>query len=145
MSRIWPAASLVVLSALPARAECPLELRSYEDLDERDFVLEFDPPAADQGASQVAVARILHPQRGELARFDVVAPSGYGGVYLVSGERDHAAYFFTESLRSSRTAEGSSLLFVEGMGLADWQDGELPDSRDHPLGDVIWKLVGCKE
>ena len=134
-----------MLSALTALAECPLELRSYEDLDGRQFELELDPPPPSGGANLVAVACLLHPERGEIRRFDVFAPSGYGSVYLVSGERDHAAYFFTEGLRSSRTAEGSSLLFIEGLGLADWQEGIMPGSRDRPLGDVIWKLVGCKE
>jgi hypothetical protein len=109
------------------------------------MVLEFDPPAGDRGVSVLAVASLRHPERGEIARFDVVARPGYGDVLLVADERGHTAYFFTEDLRSTRTAEGSRLLFVEGLGLTDWQGGELPGSRDHPVGDVIWKLIGCKE
>ncbi len=145
MLRNWTIASSLALLALPASSECPLALRSYEDLDGRQLVLEFDPPVPDKGASVIAVASLRHSDRGEIARFDVVAFSGYGNVMLVSGERDHTAYFFAEDLRSTKTAEGSTLLFVEGLGLADWQSGALPGSRDHPLGDVLWKLAGCKE
>ena len=138
-------ALLLVGSALPAWGDCPLELRSYEDLDGRQMVLEFDPPASDRGASVIAVASLRHPERGEIARFEVVAQPGYGDVLLVADERDHTAYFFTEDLQSTKTAAGSRLLFVEGLGLADWQEGELPGSRDDPIGDVVWKLVGCQE
>ena len=132
-------------SALPAWGDCPLELRSYEDLDGRQMVLEFDPPASDGGVSVFASACLRHPQRGEIACFDVVTRPGYGDVLLVAGERDHTAYFFTDDLQSTKTAEGSRLLFVEGLGLGDWQEGELPGSHDNPVGDVVWKLVGCKE
>ena len=109
------------------------------------MVLEFDPPAGDRGAALLAVASLRHPQRGEITRFDVVARPGYGDVLLVADERDHTAYFFTEDLQSTKTAEGSRLLFVEGLGLSDWQQGELPGSREKPVGDVLWKLIGCKE
>jgi hypothetical protein len=145
MLRILSYLSLVASLVIPARGACPLELRSYEDLDGRGFVLELDPPAVDAGAQRIAVARILHGSRGEIARFDVVTRPGYGSLILLGDQREHSAYFFTQDLRSTRSAEGSTLLFVEGLGLADWQLGELPESRDHPLGDVVWKLVGCKE
>lgn len=145
MSRCLSLGLLIACWTLPALAECPLELRSYEDLEGRQWVLEFDPPSMDQGASVIAVASLRHPERGEIGRFEVVARPGYGDVLLVTAERDHTAYFFTEDLQSTRTAASSRLLFVEGLGLADWQDGELPGSREHPVGDVIWKLVGCKE
>jgi len=136
---------LIAASVLPAAGDCPLELRSYEDLEGRQWVLEFDPPAMDRGAAVIAVASLRHPELGETGRFEVVARPGYGDVLLVAGERDHTVYFFTEDLQSTRTAASSRLLFVEGLGLADWQDGELPGSREHPVGDVIWKLVGCKD
>ena len=143
--RFWTTGLLLTLLALPARAECPLELRSYEDLDGRGLVLEFDPPATDLGMAVIAIASIRHPDRGEIGRFEVIASLGDGNVSLGADERDHAIYFFTEDLRSTRTAEGSSLLFAEGLGLADWQVGELPGSREHPLGDALWRMQGCKE
>ena len=145
MLRLWLFLLLLWSPALPAWADCPLELRSYGDLEGRQMVLEFDPPPADQGPAVLAVAVIRHSERGEIGRYDVVARPGYGDVLLVSGDSDHTAYFFTEELHSTKTAEGSRLLFIEGLGLADWQEGELPGSRDHPIGDVVWKLVGCKE
>lgn len=145
MSRNAMLTLLLVGSTLPAWADCPLEMRSYEDLDGRQMVLEFDPPASDRGASVLAVASLRHSERGEIARFEVVTRPGYGDVLLVAEGRDHTAYFFTEDLRSTKSAESSRLLFVEGLGLTDWQEGELPGSRDNPVGDVVWKLVGCKE
>jgi hypothetical protein len=138
-------ALLLGLMAVPVRGDCPLALRSYEDLDGRRMALEFDPPSTDRGVSLVAVAVIRHPERGEIGRFDVVTRPGYGDVLLTRGTRAHTAYFFSEYLRSTGTEEGSTLLFIDGLGLADWQEGELPGSRDHPIGDVLWKLVGCKE
>ena len=145
MSRNALLVLLLVGPALPAWGDCPLELRSYEDLDGRQMVLEFDPPASDRGVSVLAVASLRHPKRGEIARFDVVSRPGYGDVLLVADERDHSAYFFTANLKSTKTAEGSRLLFVEGLGLTEWQEGELPGSRDNPVGDVLWRLVGCQE
>lgn len=145
MPRLPTTAALLLLLVLPARGECPFELRSYEDLEGRRMVLELDPPPPGRGAALIAAAAIRHPERGTIGRFEVVSRSGYGDVIFLSGDRAHTAYFFSEDLQSTKTAEGSELLFIEGLGLADWQEGELPGSREHPLGDVMWKLVGCKE
>ena len=138
---------LTVVVSLPIWADCPIALRSYEDVEGRGFVLEFDPPPPppDRPAQQIGTATLLHSARGEIFEFDVVATSGYGQVLLVLGEQDHIAYFFTEDLKSTKTELDSRLLFIDGLGAADWMLGDLPDSRDFPLGDTIWRLVGCKE
>ena len=133
--------------ALPAWADCPLALRSYEDIEGRGFVLEFDPPPppADRAAQQIGIATLLHSARGKIFEFEVFAVSGYGQVLLVQGEHDHTAYFFSDDLTSTKTEAGARLLFIDGLGATDWMVGQLPGSRDYPLGDPIWRLVGCKE
>ena len=136
---------LLSFGALPAWTDCPLELRSYEDVEGRRMALEFDPPSRDRGPAVIAVAKLRVPDRGEVGRYEVVARPGYGDVLLVSSEGEHSVYFFTEDLRSVKTAEGSRLLFIEGLGLADWAHGETPGSREYPVGDVVWQLAGCKE
>lgn len=138
-------ALLASAQALPLLADCPLVLRSYEDVESLGFVLEFDPPPPDRPAQLIAVARILHSARGAVFELEVFAPSGYGQVSMVSDEETHSAYFFDDDLRATKTELGSRLLFIDGLGLADWSTGELPGSREHPLGDRIWRLVGCKE
>lgn len=132
---------------LPLRADCPLALRSYEDVESRGFVLEFDPPPArsDRPAQQIGVATVLHSARGRLLHFEVFSSPGYGQVSLVRDGDAHTAYFFAEDLSSTKTEVGSRLLFIDGLGLADQKTGELPGAREHPLGDTIWRLVGCKE
>jgi hypothetical protein len=138
-------ALLALASALPSLADCPLALRSYEDVEKQGFVLEFDPPPPDSPAQQIAVARILHGARGVFLEFKVFALPGYGRVSMVSPDGAHSAYFFTEDLRATKTEVGSRILFIDGLGQADWTSGEIPGSREHPLGDKIWRLVGCKE
>jgi len=137
--------AFLATSSLPGWADCPLALRSYEDAEGRDFLLEFDPPPPDRPVQQVGVATLLHSTRGKIFEFEVYATSGYGRVSLVRGEHNHTAYFFTEDLRSTKTELDSRLLFIDGLGAADWMLGPLPDSREFPLGDTIWRLAGCKE
>ena len=138
-------ALIVLASALPLLADCPLELRSYEDVEKQGFVLEFDPPPPGSPVQQLAVVRILHEARGAFFELEVFALSGYGTVSMVSADEDHSAYFFDADLRATKTAAGSLLLFIDGLGQADWTSGEIPGSREHPLGDKIWRMVGCKE
>lgn len=128
-----------------ASAECPLALRSYEDVEGRGFVLEFDPPPADRPTGQVAMATILHSARGRL--FEAAVFVQQDDSYLVSraGEKHHSIYFFTNALQSTSAAAGSQLMFIDGLGRADRTTADLPGSREHPLGDPLWRLVGCKE
>jgi hypothetical protein len=141
------AIALFLAVAAPSWGDCPLVLRSYEDIEGRGFVLEFDPPPPppESTAQQIAAARILHRSRGEILAFDVFAMVGYGRVLLTRDDTDHTAYFFTEDLRSTPTEADAPLLFIDRLGQADWMHGEDPGRRDHPLGDVIWRVAGCKE
>lgn len=144
---VVPALLSFSVFALPLWADCPLALRSYEDVDDRGFVLEFDPPPPppDRPVQQIGIATLLHSARGKIFEFGVFAASGYGRVALVHGEHDHTAYFFADDLTSAKTEAGSRLLFIDGLGEADWMVGQLPGSRDYPVGDRIWRLAGCKE
>ena len=136
----------VALQATPARSVCPLELRSYEDVEGLGFVLDLDPPAKPGTTADLAVARLLHREFGEIARFRIVDERVARRTFFVTDEGRHGAFFFARDLHAVGRDDRSHYLFVEGLDLARrLPQREVGDTGSRPEGAVLWQMAGCKE
>jgi hypothetical protein len=135
---------LVMATALPALAQtCPLTRRVYRNVNERGFVLEFRP-APPNSAIVSATAIVSQDVRGIIFKFELVRSQGYGSYNLVQGKEAYPAYFFDKDGKQFNRDGTPPLLFVSGLGSADYYLNQTKGGRTIFMGDNFWQFAYCR-
>jgi hypothetical protein len=82
-----------------------------------------------------------------LFRFDVVQSQGYGSIQMVKPNQSgqgFGVYLFEAGGKQFRGKGTAPLLFVAGLGSADWYENQETGGRKIILGDGMWKFAFCK-
>lgn len=158
--RLAAAASLASLSlwgatATAHAASCALDHSVFRDSSGQGFVLSFSE-ARSGSAYVTARARITHPTRGTLFKFEVGRSNGYGATYLTQTplpnqdkadrQRPHGAYFFDKHMKPlMEQPDPPAWLFIENLGLADHYDARHRTPQGPELQDPMWVFAYCKK
>jgi hypothetical protein len=107
-------------------------------------------------AQITARARITHPVRGTLFKFELGRTNGYGATYLTQTplpgqdkadrQRPHGVYFFDKHMKPLMEQPDPPVwLFIENLGLADHYDARHRTPQGPELQDPMWAFAYCKK
>lgn len=138
-------------AALPSPS-CPMNRSMYTAIGKPDYKITFDKQMAGSSPMSGPTATLQHPKRGQIGRFTLGQGNGYGEFYLENlkpiqdAKNSFTVAFFDAALRDLRNVDAiaPTYLHVAGLGSSDWYSGQAA-SRNFPLGDVMWKLSGCRK
>lgn len=151
----WIGGCAMALGAAHA-ASCALDRAVFRDSGGQGFVLSFSEARSPHDAQVTARARITHPQRGTLFKFEMGRTNGYGANYLVQTplpgqdkaerQRPHGVYFFDTQLKPLMVQpDPPAWLFIENLGAADHYDARHRTPPGPGLQDPMWVFAYCKK
>ena len=135
-------------------ASCALDHAVFRDSGDQGFVLSFSEIHSPH-AQVTARARISHPVRGTLFKFEVGRTNGYGATYLTQTplrgqdkadrQRTHGVYLFDKHLKPLIEPDQAAWLFIENLGVADHYDARHRTAPGPELQDPMWAFAYCKK
>ena len=136
-------------------ATCALDHAVFRDSGGQGFVLSFSETRSPH-AQITARARITHPVRGTLFKFELGRTNGYGATYLAQTplhgqdkadrQRSHGVYFFDKHMKPLMEQPDPPVwLFIENLGLADHYDARHRTPQGPELQDPMWAFAYCKK
>lgn len=136
-------------------ASCALDHAVFRDSGGQGFVLSFSE-AHSPHAQVTARARITHPARGTLFKFEVGRTNGYGTTYLTQTplpgqdkadrQRPHGVYFFDKQLKPlMEPPDPPAWLFIENLEATDHYDARHRTPPGPELQDPMWVFAYCKK
>ena len=148
-------ASLWCATTTAHAAGCALDHAVFRDSGGQGFVLSFSETRSPH-AQITARARITHPVRGTLFKFELGRTNGYGATYLTQTplpgqdkfdrQRSHGVYFFDKHMKPLMEQPDPPVwLFIENLGVADHYDARHRTPQGPELQDPMWAFAYCKK